>query len=128
MVDYSIVFHSINDDSSDFSYFSNQASSSTVDTSDSDWQQTEEKSNSTRSVDSFFQTHLLAPIKMASLQYMMQNNIPDQSQITYKIMLVKILTIKNKLYEMVMSAKNNLQRIAQKKTVNMKTAFVKVFH
>jgi hypothetical protein len=36
LVDYASVFHSINDDSSDFGYFSNQASSLTKDTSDSD--------------------------------------------------------------------------------------------
>ncbi len=59
---------------------------------------------------------------------MMQNIIPDQNQITYWILLVKIMTIKNKLNKMMMSVKNNLQRIAQKKTVNMKTAHVKVFH
>jgi hypothetical protein len=45
------VFHSINDNSNDFGYSSKQDSSSTKDTSDSDWQQTEEKSTSTRSVD-----------------------------------------------------------------------------
>ncbi len=65
---------------------------------------------------------------MVSLQYMMQNIIPDQSQNTHWIMQVKIVTIKNKFYKMAMSVKNNLQRIAQKKTVNMKTACVKVFH
>jgi hypothetical protein len=46
---------------------------------------------------------------------MMQNIIPDQCQI--QILQVKIVTIKNKLDEMAMSVKNNLQRIAQKKTV-----------
>jgi hypothetical protein len=56
LVDYPSVFHSISDDSSDFGYSSNQASSLTKDTSDSDWQQTEEKSNSTRSVDSVSDT------------------------------------------------------------------------
>jgi hypothetical protein len=75
-----------------------------------------------------FQTHLSAPIKMVSLQYMMQNIIPDQNQITYWILLVKIVTSKDNLNKMVMSVNNNLQRIAQKKTVNMKTACVKVFH
>ncbi len=74
------------------------------------------------------QTHLSAPIKMVSLQYMMQNIIPDQSQITHQIFLVKIVTIKNKFDKMVMSVKNNLQRMAQKKIVNMKTVCVKVFH
>jgi hypothetical protein len=71
-----------------------------------------------------FQTHLSAPIKIVSLQYMMQNIIPDQNQITYWILLVKIVTIKNKLGKMVMCVKNNPKRIAQKKTVNMKTACV----
>jgi hypothetical protein len=56
LVDYPSVFHSINKDSSDFGYSSNQASSSTDDTADSDWQQTEEKSNSTRSVHSVSDT------------------------------------------------------------------------
>ena len=56
LVDYPSVFHSINNGSSDFGHSSNQASSSTKDTSDSDWQQTEEKSNSTRSVDSVSDT------------------------------------------------------------------------
>ncbi len=50
------VFHPINDNSSDFGYSSNQASSSTDDTADSDWQQTEEKSNSIRFVDSVSDT------------------------------------------------------------------------
>ncbi len=59
---------------------------------------------------------------------MMQNLFLDHNQITYQILLVKIVTIKNKLDKMVMSVKNNLQRIAQKKTVNMKTVCVKVFH
>jgi hypothetical protein len=45
---------------------------------------------------------------------MMQNIIPDQNQITYRILVVKIVSIKNKLDKMVMSVKNNLQRIAQK--------------
>ncbi len=56
LVDYPSVFHSINDYSSDFSHSSKQASSSTDDTADSDWQQTEELSNSTRSVDSVSDT------------------------------------------------------------------------
>jgi hypothetical protein len=56
LVDYPCVFHSINDNTSDFGYSSNQASSSTNDTVDSDWQQSEEKSNSTRSVDSVSDT------------------------------------------------------------------------
>jgi hypothetical protein len=56
MVDYPSVFHSINDDSSDVGYSSSQASSSTDDTADSDWQQTEEKSNYTRSVASVSDT------------------------------------------------------------------------
>ena len=56
LVDYPSVFHSISDDSSDFGYSSNQASSLTNDTANSDWQQTEEKSNSTRSVDSVSDT------------------------------------------------------------------------
>jgi hypothetical protein len=43
LVDYPAVFHSINNDSSNFGYSSNQASSLTDDTADSDWQQTEEK-------------------------------------------------------------------------------------
>jgi hypothetical protein len=42
LVDFPSVFHSINDDSSEFGYSSNQASSLTNDTADSDWQQTEE--------------------------------------------------------------------------------------
>ena len=45
---------------------------------------------------------------------MMQNLFLDHNQITYQILLVKIVTIKNKLDKMVMSVKNNLQRIAQK--------------
>jgi hypothetical protein len=56
LVDYPSVFHSINNNSSDFGYSSNQASSLTNGTADSDWQQTEEKSNSTRSVDSVLDT------------------------------------------------------------------------
>jgi hypothetical protein len=59
LVDYLSVFHSINDDSSVFGYSSNQVSSSTNDTADSDWQQTEEKSNSTRSVDSVSDTSFI---------------------------------------------------------------------
>jgi hypothetical protein len=50
LVDYPSVFHSINNNTSNFGYSSNQASSLTDDTADSDWQQSEEKSNSTRSV------------------------------------------------------------------------------
>jgi hypothetical protein len=56
LVDYPSVFHSINGDSSDFGYSSNQASSLTNDTADSDWQKTEEKYNSTRSFDSVSDT------------------------------------------------------------------------
>jgi hypothetical protein len=37
LVDYPSVFYSINNDSSDFGYSSNQSSSSTDDTADSDW-------------------------------------------------------------------------------------------
>jgi hypothetical protein len=51
LVDYPSVFHSINNDSSNLGYSTNQAPSSTNDTADSEWQQSEEKSNSTRSVD-----------------------------------------------------------------------------
>jgi hypothetical protein len=40
LVDYPSVFNSIDDNSSDIGYFSNQASSLTNDTADSDWQQT----------------------------------------------------------------------------------------
>ncbi len=40
---YPSVSHLINNNSSDFGYSSNQASSLTKDTSDSDWKQTEEK-------------------------------------------------------------------------------------
>ncbi len=56
LVDYPSVFHSNNDDTSDFGYSSNQASSLTNDTADSDWQQSEEKSNPTRSIDSVSDT------------------------------------------------------------------------
>jgi hypothetical protein len=56
LVDYPSVFHSINSNTSDFGYSSNQASSSTNDTADSDWQQSEEISNSTRSVGSVSDT------------------------------------------------------------------------
>jgi hypothetical protein len=56
LVEYPSVFHSINDDSSDFGYSSNQASSLTNGTADFDWQQTEEQSISTRSADSVSNT------------------------------------------------------------------------
>jgi hypothetical protein len=56
LLDYPSEFHSINNDSSYFGYSSNQVSSLTNDTADSDWQQTEEKSNSTRSVNSVSDT------------------------------------------------------------------------
>ncbi len=56
LVYYPSVFHSTNNDSSDFGYSSNQASSMTNDTDNFDWQQTEEKYNSTRSVDSVSDT------------------------------------------------------------------------
>jgi hypothetical protein len=56
LVDYPSVFHSINEDTSDFGCSSNQASSLTHDTADSDWQQSEEKSNPIRSVDSVSDT------------------------------------------------------------------------
>ena len=52
LIDYPSAFHSINDDSSDFGYSSNQASSSTNDTADYDWQHSEDKSYCTRSSDS----------------------------------------------------------------------------
>jgi hypothetical protein len=56
LVDYPSVFHSINDNTSDVGYPSNQASSLTDDTADSDWQQSEEKYDSTRSVGSVLDT------------------------------------------------------------------------
>jgi hypothetical protein len=100
----------------------------TNNTADSDWQQSEEKSNSTRSVDGSVSDTSFSTYQNGLTSVLMRNIIPDQNQITYRILLVKIMTFKNKLNKMVMSVKNNPQRIAQKKTVNMKTVCVKVFH
>jgi hypothetical protein len=110
LVDYPSVFHSIDNDSSDSS---NEASSSTDDTADSDWNQSVGKSNTTKSVESGSKT-LFSTYK--------------KHQITNQIPLVKIVIFKNKTIEMEMIVKNNLERIAQKQTVNMKTACVNEFH
>jgi hypothetical protein len=52
LVEYPSVFHPICDDSSEFGCSSNQASSSSDDTADSDWWQSEDASYFTRSSES----------------------------------------------------------------------------
>ncbi len=52
LVDYPSIFHSICNNSNEFGCSRNQASSSTNDTADSDWQQSEDKFYCTRSSDS----------------------------------------------------------------------------
>jgi hypothetical protein len=117
LVDYPSVFYSINNDSSDFGYSTNQASSSTDDTADSDWQQIEEKSNSTRSVDgsvldTSFSTYQNG---LTSVYDAKHQSRPTPNYISYSAS--QDSTIKNKLNKMLLSVKKNISRIAQKKTV-----------
>jgi hypothetical protein len=127
LVDYPSVFHSINKDSSDFGYSSNQASSLTKDTSDSDWQQTEEKSNSTRSVDSVSDTSFSTYQNGLTSVYDAKHHSRPKSNYT-----LDYASQDSDYQEHILQKGDECQeqptKDSSEKTVNMKTACVKVFH
>ncbi len=128
LVEYPSVFHPICDDSSEVGCSSNQASSSSNNTADSDWQQSEDKSYCTRSSDSALDL-CVGSYQMIWVQFLMQN-IQVQNQITYQV--VKLVSVKDKLnktlIKMMKSVKKNLQRTSHKKTVKIMTVSIKVIH